>query len=54
MQSERAGVRRLHPHTTALTAAPFFLTTPHYFIVLPRYSASQLVLFFLRHIVMAA
>lgn len=31
----------------------FFLTTPHYFIVLPRYAASQLVLFFLRHIVMA-
>lgn len=33
--------------------ALFFLTTPHYFIVLLRYSASQLVLFFLRHIVMA-
>lgn len=31
----------------------FFLTTPHYFIVLLRYSAFQLVLFFLRHIVMA-
>lgn len=31
----------------------FILTTPHYFIVLLRYSPSQLVLFFLQHTVMA-
>lgn len=44
----------LHLCTKAsMAAALFFLTTPHYFIVLLRYSASQLVLFFLGHIVMA-
>lgn len=43
----------LYLYSKAFMGAPFVLATHHYFIVLLRYSASQLVLFFLRHIVMA-
>ncbi len=63
MQSIQAGAHRrlgsehrcpdLYLYSKPFMGALFFLTTPHYFIVLLRYSAFQLVLFFLRHIVMA-
>lgn len=43
----------LYLYTNAFMGALFILATPHYFIVLLRYSASQLVLFFFRHKVMA-
>lgn len=43
----------LYLYTEAFVGVLFFLATPHYFIVLLGYAASQLVLFFLRHIVMA-